>query len=53
MALLLFSLSSTVQARIPPENRAAAEAFKAAVRGERDFGTDFMADPPNGKSAPT
>ena len=46
VAIGLLGISSTAQARIPAENRLAAEAFQAAVRGEREFGTDFIAKVP-------
>jgi len=46
--LSLLAASSVAQARMPAENRLAAEAFQAAVRGEREFASDFMVEPPAG-----
>jgi hypothetical protein len=45
--LALLGLPAPVLAGISADDRAAAEAFKAAVRGEREFGTDFMAHSPS------
>ena len=47
VALLLAGVGMPAQARISAEDRSTAEAFQAAVRGERAFDTDFMVDPPN------
>ena len=45
-AVATLAVVSPALARISDEERAAAEAFQSAVRGEREFGTDFMVKPP-------
>jgi hypothetical protein len=42
----LLAVTPPAHARISAEDRAAVEAFKAAVRGEREFAPDFMVHPP-------
>lgn len=46
IALALAVMSAAAEARISAEERASVEAFQAAVRGEREFGTDFMVKTP-------